>query len=62
MTNGDRLRAMSDMELAAMFDNMIQDCEYCNLYEDCFQNIDVPCKVMYLKWLREEVKEDDTQS
>jgi len=55
MTNGDRIRAMSDKELAEIFDKMIQDCEYCPLYGDCINNIGVSCKVMYLKWLREEV-------
>lgn len=58
MTNGDKLRQMSDEELAGMFDEVIQDCEYCHLYDRCLKNFDVPCKSMYLKWLREEVQED----
>lgn len=41
-----------------MLDKIIQDCEYCPLYEDCFLKIGIPCKVMYLRWLREEVQED----
>ena len=61
MTNGDKIRQMDDEELAAIFNKIIQDCEYCPLYEDCIQNTDatyVTCKVMYLKWLREEVQEN----
>lgn len=59
MTNGDKIRQMSDKEIAAMLDKLIQDCEYCPLYEDCIQNTDVTCKVMFLKWLREDVQENE---
>lgn len=59
MTNGDKIRQMSDEELAAMLDKVIQDCEYCPLYEDCIQNTDVMCTDMFLEWLREEVQEDE---
>ena len=59
MTNGDRLRAMSDEELAEMFDKLIQDCEYCPMLELCFLNCEKKCKVMYLNWLREEAKTDE---
>lgn len=62
MTNGDKIRQMSDEELAAMFDRMIQDCECCFLHDDCSYNTDVPwdvCNVMWLNWLREEVGTDE---
>lgn len=59
MTNGDKIRQMTDKDLAGMFDKIIQDCEYCPLYEDCIQNTDVTCKAMYLKWLKEEVQKDE---
>lgn len=58
MTNGDKIRQMSDEELAGMFDKIIQDCEYCHLYDHCLQCVGMPCKILYLKWLREEVQED----
>lgn len=59
MTNGDKIRQMNDEEMAAMFDKIIQDCEYCHLYESCIQNTNsVTCKDMYLKWLQEEVQDD----
>lgn len=57
MTNGDKTRQMSDDEIALMFDRLIQDCEYCPLCDLC-THIGIPCKVMYLKWLQEEVQED----
>lgn len=56
MTNADKIRQMTDEELAKMFDKMIQDCEYCHLYESCIGNVDVPCKSMYLKWLKQEAE------
>lgn len=58
MTNGDKVRKMSDEELATMLDKAIQACGYCHLYHLCLHNGDVPCKILYLKWLREEVQED----
>lgn len=58
MTNAERIRQMTDEELAKMFDKLIQDCEYCLLYESCIGNVDVPCNRMYLKWLKQEATDD----
>ena len=56
MTNAERIRQMTDEELAEMHDKLIQDCEYCPLYESCIDETNIPCKDMYLKWLRQEAE------
>lgn len=60
MTNADRIRAMSDKELAELFANWIQDCGCNNVpcHEPCKKKIDIfeaaPCEKNWLDWLREE--------
>lgn len=58
MTNAERIRQMTDEELAEMFDKAVQDCEYCPLYETCLLYPCESCKSMYLKWLKEEANDD----
>lgn len=60
MTNADRIRAMSDEELAELFASWIQDCGCNNVpcHEPCKKKIDAfeaaPCEKNWLDWLREE--------
>lgn len=55
MTNGDRIRAMTDEELAEHILFMCKDCEYCGT---CLHN-EVTCQDGIRKWLRKEADEDD---
>jgi hypothetical protein len=62
-TNADKLRAMSDEELAELFESWIQDCG-CNAVPclgPCKENIknygDKSCKECWLDWLRQEATE-----
>ena len=52
-TNADRIRAMSDEELAELFaDN---NCGYCRIHDFCFaKGCAINCEDMWLDWLREE--------
>lgn len=54
MTNADKIRQMTDKELAEMYNELIQDCEYCPLYKSCIDEQYISCPDMYLKWLRQE--------
>ena len=55
MTNGDRLRAMSDEELEKLLRSKIHAC--CRPNDYCY---DRPACEDYLKeWLKEEVAEDE---
>lgn len=54
MTNGDMIRAMTDEELAELFDQCA-DCQMCidhptQCHDECIDG--------YLKWLRKEAVED----
>lgn len=56
ITNADRIRAMSDEELAKWyFDVFFKRTPYCSIHEDCPEHDD--CELCLLDWLREEVKE-----
>ena len=60
MTNGDRIRAMTDEELAAV---MVKgDLHFCTIAEtDCIYGWHTPnCIAHALKWLQQHVKEDET--
>lgn len=52
-TNADRIRSMSDEELAEMFSNT-WDCTSC-LVDDCTGQW---CKEKLLEWLKQPAKED----
>ena len=57
MTNADRIRSMSDEELASLFGVWVADCdnndvpckEYCSYYKSCGD--------AWLAWLKDEVSE-----
>lgn len=49
MTNGDKIRQMSDEELAPYI-----TCPY----DECIDLVDCSCKCCILKWLKEEARED----
>ena len=55
-TNADRIRSMTDEELAELFaDN---DCGYCRIHDFCFaKGCQIDCEDMWLGWLKEEAKE-----
>lgn len=53
-TNGDRLRKMSDEELAELLDN--SQCAHCAYEEGCDDNAE--CSRGILEWLRKKVDED----
>ena len=55
MTNADRIRAMTDAELADAF-AMISDCMSCNCRsaEDDCSIVDGTCQRQWLEWLKQE--------
>ncbi len=59
MTNADRIRAMSDEELAELFDGIVDNGKSCSLIcgdlDNCKRNnsIERICKNHYLKWLKQ---------
>jgi hypothetical protein len=64
VTNADRIRSMTDEELAELFKSWIQDCG-CNAVpclELCEENIKnyghKSCQECWLDWLRQEVTDD----
>ena len=65
VTNADRIRAMSDEELADLFSAIADDGRSCTLictnYDKCKRNnaIEVICRNHYLGWLKQPVKEGD---
>lgn len=60
MTNGDRIRAMTDEELAEFFCQISQccgndaSCSMCPIYDGCAQNV-----MCVERWLKQKVSEDD---
>ena len=64
MTNADRIRAMSDEELANFLHNVVCKfmCEYCKEYERIkaaygHANCNGECDKAYLTWLKQPVEE-----
>lgn len=55
MSNADRIRAMSDEELADWFDKNI-DCYLCPVVK-CI--IGQPCKALMLEWLKQPAEEEE---
>ena len=58
MTNGDRIRAMTDEELAEFFCRISQccgndACMLCPIFEGCAQNV-----MCVERWIKKEVRED----
>jgi hypothetical protein len=55
ITNADRIRSMSDEELANLWWERV-DCGECPVYRKCKQ-ASQDCKRLALDWLREEAKD-----
>lgn len=53
MTNGEKIRAMTDEELAIQLEAFI-----CHNVEECRRE-DISCTECALKWLKQEVSEDE---
>lgn len=51
LTNADRIRAMTDMELAKELSRIHGTCEWCPMHDDCDGE---NCDGQLLDWLREE--------
>ena len=59
-TNGDRIRAMSDEELAVMFWGWMGACYDCPIADVCCRgDIGDNCKNVWLGWIRQEATHDD---
>ena len=67
-TNGDRIRAMSDEELAdlAFKLNVDEQVNFCKMLPECEEILDRDedldlnkCKGCFVQWLKEPYKEDD---
>ena len=64
-TNADRIRAMSDEDLANFLHNVVCKfmCEYCKEYERIkaakgHANCNSECDKAYLKWLKQPAEEE----
>ena len=55
MTNGDRIRSMTDEELAEIISSL-GNCDTCYLYLNRGCNINTSCKDAVLEWLRKETE------
>ena len=54
-TNADRIRAMTDEELARLFAD--ENCGYCRVHDFCFaKGCQINCEDVWLDWLKEEEK------
>ncbi len=57
VTNADRIRAMSDEKLVALFAN--NDCGYCRIHDFCFaKGSQINCEDAWLDWLKQEAEEE----
>ena len=54
MTNADKLRSMTDEELAEWLD----ECAGCSICKKYPTQCDIDCYSGHLEWLKQEVKED----
>lgn len=60
MTNSDKIRSMTDEELAKLFDSMIITCEGCvpcSRYCPSFGSTERTCEEAWLLWLKEGAEE-----
>ena len=58
ITNADRIRAMTDEELAELFAN--DNCGYCRIHDFCFdKGCAINCEDVWLDWLKQEVVSND---
>ena len=57
MTNGDKIRAMTDEELLEFLMGLdFEFCEYCTVRSTCSDH--EGCQETILKWLKEEVNDE----
>jgi hypothetical protein len=56
LTNADRIRSMTDEELAKMMAH--GNCGYCKIHDYCFSRKGVDCDEAWLDWLKEEAVSD----
>ena len=55
ITNADRIRAMTDEELADWISNQGVDCAYCRIESLCYEECKcADCDKAWLKWLKQE--------
>ena len=55
-TNADRIRAMSDEELAKWLSNKTE-CQYCSVRSEWCTESEASCRTNWLDWLRQEATE-----
>ena len=55
MTNGDRIRSMTDEELIKMLENRHSYCELCS-YQSLFSQPD--CEDCFAKWLQQDAEDE----
>ncbi len=59
MTNGEKIRSMTDEELAEFFSALKIECGLCIPWEICKKNIHFyTCSQIWERWLKSEVKND----
>lgn len=60
-TNADRIRAMTDKELALWFDQLTNGCDSCPNKHDCTYGIESfgRCDDIWLSWLKSPVEEGE---
>ena len=55
-TNADRIRAMSDEEMALFLEEVADGCDSCPMLKECtYSDEEVSEKQIRLKWLKQEV-------
>lgn len=52
ITNADKIRSMSDSELAEFFNQHDCVCDFCTFDMGCLQHETVRCKEKFLNWLK----------
>ena len=64
MTYADRIRAMTDEEVAKWFDNMVSNCDGndvpCRAFCPANINGSTDCRTAWLNWLKQEVDNEHT--
>lgn len=58
MTNGERIRSMTDEELAEFLNGILSDCDYCPMWAICHETALSNCGKICMQWLKSEVKND----
>lgn len=55
ITNADRIRSMTNKDLAELFAN--DNCGYCRIHDFCFaKGCAINCEDVWLDWLKEEAE------